>query len=199
MSNEYGAEYAGQQLARRNSPVRRFVKEAYLRSALREIDGPTVDFGCGAGQLLERLPAGSTGLEVNSVLVADMLARGLDARLYDALEDEFRLSCLVPGRYTTFVASHVLEHFEDAANVLKRLASACERLGIRRLIVIVPGWRGFLHDPTHRTFVDGAYVATHRLDTLVGFRLLRRRAFPVRYEPFGRLFTYNETVFVWAR
>lgn len=199
MAQEFDAHYAARQLARRASPLRRWAKAAYLSSTLREIDGATLDFGCGAGQLLERLPAGSTGLEVNPALVDDLRRRGMDVQLYDASSDNFSFSGLEPGRYRTFVASHVLEHFEDAATVFRRMAAGCERLGVDRLVLVLPGWKGFLSDDTHRTFVDAAYLTENDLLTLGSFRLVRRRSFPVDQEWFGRLFIYNETAFVWRR
>lgn len=199
MAQEFDAHYAARQLARRASPLRRWVKAAYLSSTLREIDGATLDFGCGAGQLLERLPEGSTGLEVNPVLVDDLRSRGMDVRLYDASSDNFSFFGLEAGRYRTFVASHVLEHFADAATVLRRIAAGCERLGVDRLVVVLPGWKGFLSDDTHRTFVDAAYVAKNGLLTLGSFRLAHRRSFPVDQEWAGRLFIYSETLFVWRR
>lgn len=199
MTQEFDADYAARQLARRSSRLRRMVKAAYLASVLREVDGATLDFGCGAGQLLERLPPGSTGLEVNPMLVDDLRGRGLDVRLYDATSDGFSFSGLEPGRYQTLVASHVLEHFDDAGTALRRIAAGCERLGVHRLVLVLPGWRGFQTDVTHRTFVDAAYLATNSLGELGSYRLTLHRSFPVNRDWFGRLFVYNETVFVWRR
>lgn len=199
MVDEYGSDYAARQLERRASRLRRLIKAAYLASTLKEVDGPTLDFGCGAGQLLERLPPGSTGLEINALLVSELQRRGLDARLYDAGGDDFALSSIEPGRYRTFVASHVLEHFVDAAQALRRIAVASERLRLSRLVLVVPGWKGYQSDNTHKTFVDAAYLERNQLLTLGPFRLAVSRSFPINREWFGRFFVYNETVFVWDR
>ena len=67
--SEFGSAYANEQLRRSRHPLRRLIKKFYLDRVLRELRGPTIDFGCGAGQLLARLPADSVGLEVNPHLV----------------------------------------------------------------------------------------------------------------------------------
>ena len=66
----FDAGYAGEQLRRSKQPLRKVVKGFYLRSVLSLLNGPTIDYGCGAGQLLALLPAGSLGLEVNPHLIA---------------------------------------------------------------------------------------------------------------------------------
>jgi hypothetical protein len=138
------------------------------------------------------------GLEVNPALVSDLQARGLDVRPYDGLEDDFRLSGLTPGRYRTLLASHVIEHFDCAGDVLRRIARSCERLGIARIVLVLPGWRGFLTDSTHKTFVDQAYLKSNGLHHLGGFELIRFRCYPLPWEGSGRIFVYNECIFVWA-
>lgn len=199
MTEGFDGSYAARQLARRSSVFRRAVKAAYLASTLREVEGASLDFGCGAGQLLERLPSGSTGLEANPVLVEDLSRRGLDVRLYDGLADGFRFSGVEAGRYRTFIASHVLEHFGDADEALRLMASGCQRLGVGRLVVVLPGLRGYRHDATHRTFVDAAYLQARGLASIGPYRMVRSRSFPVDRAWFGRLFVYNESIFVWQR
>lgn len=199
MTGEFDQAYASTQIARSQSWFRRVIKSAYLNSALREIVGPTVDLGCGAGQLLERLPGGSLGLELNSALVATLKAKGSNIAHYDALADNFSLGPVAPNRFQTLIASHVIEHFDDAVGALKKLAASAQRLGIIRIVCIVPGWNGYQSDATHRSFVDPAYIQTNGLQQLGAFALLRTRFFPVDAESFGRIFIYNECVLVWQR
>ena len=200
MTNEFDEAYASAQIARSQSGLRRFVKSAYLNSALREISGRTVDLGCGAGQLLARLPAGSLGLELNPVLVQTLKAQGSNVEQYDALVDDFALGPVTSQKFQTLIASHVIEHFDDAAAVLKKMATSALRLGITRIVCIVPGWKGFKSDGTHRSFVDPAYIRAHGLQELGSFRMADSpRFFPVNAEAFGRIFIYNECVLVWQR
>ena len=48
-----------------------------LAFARQLADGPTLDYGCGAGELLELLPAGSEGAEVNREAVEYCRSKGL--------------------------------------------------------------------------------------------------------------------------
>lgn len=188
----FSEAYADEQLRRSRHPLRRFIKGFYLRSVLPHVEGPTIDFGCGAGQLLERLPAGSTGLELNPFLIRQLSAQGLDARPSTADEVAFDLRSLQPGCYRTLVISHVLEHLPDPTAMFGRLLRACRRLGVRRVIVIVPGAKGYASDATHRCFIDWAYAASHGWRQLEGFQLTARRFFPWPRERGGDWFVYNE-------
>ena len=69
--------------------------------------------------------------------------------------------------------SHVLEHFADAAVVISALLRSCERLGIERVVVVVPGLRGYRSDATHKTFIDLAYIDRNRLRRVGAFRLAK--------------------------
>jgi len=199
MSAAFDERYAAEQLRRSRHPLRRLIKNLYLRNILRYVDGPTIDFGCGAGQLLARLPAGSIGLEVNPALVRELQAAGLNVARYNTAEDGFQLAGLSAGRYSTFVMAHVLEHFDEAAGVLRRLLRSCGRLGVRRFILVVPGRKGYLSDATHRTFVDRAYLERERLLRCEGFSLTLARHFPVDCEALGSYFIYHELIAVFQR
>ncbi|WP_422013824.1 class I SAM-dependent methyltransferase [Roseateles sp.] len=196
-SEGFGEVYAEEQLRRSRHPLRRFIKGFYLRSVLEHVQGPTIDFGCGAGQLLERLPPGSTGLELNPFLIRNLTGRGLDARASTADEAAFDLQSLEPGRYRTLVISHVLEHLPDPTAMFGRLLRACRRLGLQRVIVIVPGAKGYASDATHRCFIDWNYAQSHGWQQLEGFQLSRRRFFPWPQETGGNWFVYNEMQMVF--
>ena len=126
----FDRDYAARQFRRRRNPLRRAIKYFYLRNMLREVRGRTVDLGFGAGQLLERLPAGSIGLEVNPHLVDDARRAGLNAVLYDSNAEQPLIGVIPAGAYSTLVMAHVLEHFEHAAGFLRRLLRSCAALGI---------------------------------------------------------------------
>ena len=61
----FSKEYATKQLLRANHHLRRLIKYLYLNNILREATGSTIDFGCGAGQLLTYIPNNSIDLETN--------------------------------------------------------------------------------------------------------------------------------------
>lgn len=189
---EYDPAYAERQLKRSQNPLRRLVKGLYLRNLLKDIVGPTVDFGCGAGQLLERLPDGSIGLEVNETLVSSLQKKGLDARIYNPENDRLLFKDLPEGQFTTLVMSHVLEHFDDAADGLGRVLDSSQRLGIKRVIIVVPGKKGYSFDDTHRTFVDRTYLEQTNIMKHAGFMASSFTHFPINQEFIGTYFTFHE-------
>jgi SAM-dependent methyltransferase len=199
MGSEFDAGYAKEQLRRSRHPLRRLIKRFYIRNILREVTGPSIDFGCGAGQLLSQLPAGSIGLEVNPFWVEALREKGLEVMHYDADRDRFSLGGLSQKRYSTFIMAHVLEHFSDAATVLRTLLRSCRRLAVERFILVVPGWKGYLSDPTHKTFVDRAYLEREALLLCEGYRLKHMRYFPINQETLGRYFVFHELIAVLHR
>ena len=193
----FDRDYAARQLRRRRNPLRRAIKHFYLQNMLREVSGPAVDLGFGAGQLLERLPPGSIGLEVNPHLVDDARRAGLNAVLYDSEAEQPLIGVVAPNTYSTLVMAHVLEHFENAEAFLRRLLRSCAALGIRRVVLVVPGAKGYQFDSTHRTFVDLRYLTEHDLLSCEGFMLGTHRYFPGNREWIGRYYTFHEFMFVY--
>lgn len=189
--SDYDARYTHYQLDR--SPLRKLVRGIYLRSAARQLSGPTVDFGCGIGELLSRLPAGSVGLEINPASVDYCRSRGLDARLHDAAADDWALSLLEDrGDLQSLVVSHVLEHLDDPALKLRQLLKGCRRIGISKVLVIVPGRRGFALDATHRSFVDLDMLKSPAIVADTGFSLAHARYFPGNLRFIGNGFAHHE-------
>lgn len=198
-NSEFGAAYAAKQLARRGSFLRRAVRRFYLSNVMKSVDGPAVDVGCGAGQLLERMPPGSLGLEVNPILVHELARMGMNVRLARADLRCIDLTCVEPGRYRTLVLSHVLEHFEAADVVLSKLFADAAALGIERVILVVPGAAGYRSDPTHRTFVNLRFLKEQGLLGGRGFCLRESSYFPGNLEWFGHFFIYHELTLVFDR
>ncbi len=197
--NEYDAAYAERQLLRSRNPLRRFVKNFYLANILNDIEGSTIDFGCGAGQLLARLPPDSLGLEVNLHLVRALTAAGMNVEHYDPSADGLTFSQLPEKKFKTFVMSHVLEHFEDAENGLKQILASCLRLGVQKVIVVVPGQKGYLFDHTHRTFVTKNYIKDRGLIETTGYQVRSFTYFPVNMETMGNLFIFHEMKIVYEK
>ncbi len=141
------------------SVFRKAVRRLYLSSAARKLQGPTLDFGCGIGELLSRLPAGSLGLEYNQDTVEYCRTGGLNVEWYDGFEDGWTLSCMKQdARFASMVLSHVLEHFDRPAEILRLLLEAASGLGVERVLIIVPGPAGYRSDATHRTYIDKDFL-----------------------------------------
>ena len=196
---EFDRHYAAEQLRRSRHPLRSLIKGFYLRNMVRDVRGPTIDFGCGAGQLLARLPAGSVGLEVNPHLIQALRSAGLTVHQAHATMRDFELMDLAPGRFRTLVIAHVLEHLPDPAEALRILFAACQRIGVERMVVVVPGARGFASDRTHKTFIDRAYVSGKLPVESAGFRRTSLSYFPLSWEWVGRYFVFHEMKIVFDR
>jgi hypothetical protein len=160
-----------------------------------------MDFGCGAGLLMARLPQGSIGLEINEASVRYCRDAGLDVRLYDPAADNytFKTLNLEDGKYGTLVMSHVLEHLEDPNGTFRRILSSCNALGIQRIILVVPGLKGFRSDGTHRTFIDEKYLTEHSLREVATYRVTKKEYFPLPCSWAGRHFTHNELRVIYDR
>ncbi|HUI90815.1 MAG TPA: class I SAM-dependent methyltransferase [Chitinivibrionales bacterium] len=190
-SSDYGDSYAQYQLKPRGA-LRAIVRQCYLHRLLSEVEGPALDVGCGTGELLSRLADGSLGLEVNEAAVAHCQKIGLPVRLYDPDIDKYSFRSLHPGRFRTCVLSHVLEHMPDPAAALREIFSSCARLAIRRIVVVVPGRKGFAFDASHRIFVTEAYLKSNGLWPPDRFRVAKRYFFPGNFSWLGRFFTHHE-------
>lgn len=178
---------------RNRSLLRKLVRRIYLRSAAAQLHGPTLDFGCGIGELLRRLPAGSRGLEYNEATVDFCRSAGLAVDAYDGFRDDWALGALPVGsRFQSMVISHVLEHLEHPVDVLRKLMLAARTRGVERVLLIVPGKAGFRIDDTHRTFVDMALLSSPSIAAGTGFLLARARYFPGNLRKLGDWFPHHE-------
>ena len=229
--DEYGQEYTDYQAGR--SRLRKVLRRPWLRAAAGFVEGPSIDLGCGVGELLERLPAGSMGLEINKASVDHCRAKGLDVTYYDGWADDWRLTvvrdaasgragALAPGTslddpdpdsdshpdsdpdpadsdgsrgnggFDTLIMSHVLEHLDDPVDVLHRLLEAAGPLGLRQVLIIVPGPAGFRSQESHRTFVDRDMLSDATVTSGTGFALASASYFPGNLRRIGDLFLYHE-------
>jgi len=198
-AQEFGQEYATEQLRRSRHPLRRLLKGFYLRHLLSNVHGPCIDFGCGAGQLLARLPPGSVGLEVNPHLLHALRAAGMQVREARADIHDFKLTGFPRDTYRTLVIAHVLEHLPDPAAALRILLAACRKLGVGRVIVVVPGAKGYAADRTHKTLIDRAWLEAQVPVQDEGFVRRPPTYFPGRWEWIGRYFVFHEMHVVFDR
>lgn len=196
MTAEYDASYTSRQTNR--SWLRKRIRRAYLAKAAGLVRGPTLDFGCGVGELLKVLPPGSAGLEYNRSTVEHCRRSGLPVEWYDGFDDDWGLRTPIPGSgFESMVISHVLEHLDEPLDVFVKLLRSARRLGIRLVLVIVPGPAGFKIDPTHRTFVDKELLSSQRVEHETGFRAVHSGYFPLDVKAIGNWFPYHELQVVY--
>ena len=186
----YNEKYTKYQTTR--GTFRGWIRSLYMKKAARLVVGPTLDFGCGVGDLLGRLPDGSCGLEYNPHTVEHARLRGLDVTLYDGYSDEWQLSALsLDKKFNTFVISHVLEHFENPFDIFNKLIKAAEKRGVKRLVIIVPGLAGFKIDSSHRKFIEPADFRKF-FNSLPDWEIESMRYYPFNFKKASELFPHNE-------
>ena len=197
MSVAFDAVYLERQVKR--SGLRRLVRQFYLRRHRRLCSGPTLDFGCGAGDLLAMLPQGSAGFEINPHAVAHARAHGLEIVSFGADADAPDLPGIAPGRFETLFCGHVLEHLDDPGVTARRLLDAAHARRIARIVFVVPGHRGFQHDATHCQFVTRARFEREGLIDPPGWRLREVSYFPGNARWLGDYLTHHELTIVHER
>jgi len=179
--------------------IRERIRQIYLYHYKYYLKGLTIDFGCGAGGLLKLLSLGSLGLEVNPVAVKNCIKNNLNVELYLPEKDNYTFKNIKKDVYENFSMCHVLEHIEDTGIVLRKIFNACQRMGIEKIVIVVPGHKGFLSDRTHRTFINLGYLESHNLTELFGFKLCHVEYFPINIKIAGNWLTHNESIFIYER
>jgi len=198
-NQQYDDAYFSRQLKVRNNRLRRFIRGFYLRKIAGLTRGKSLDFGCGTGALLEKLEPGSIGIEVNQNAVNYCRQQKLDVRNLDFLGDQRVFDFLDEQNIRTIVINHVLEHFDEPEDVLKKLMQTASDNHVERLVIIVPGLAGFKSDRTHRTFIQKDFIQKHDLNGFAGFTLSRNYFFPINMQWFGNIFLYQELHMVLDR
>lgn len=122
----------------------------------RHLSGRVLDVGCGIGDFLAYRP-GTLGVDVNPHAVAWCQRQGLDARLMEVDALPFP-----DGGFDGVVLDNVLEHLADPARLLAEIHRVLAPGG--RLLIGVPGERGYACDPDHKKYYDeqGLLAATQR-------------------------------------
>lgn len=181
------------------SSLRKKVRTVYLNDIRKYCIGKTIDFGCGVGELLKILPEGSVGFEVNKVVVDFCKKNGLNVNLYIPGEDDYNFRMIGQGQYETFTMNHVLEHLEQSSNVITKIFESCHRIGIIRIVLTVPGHKGYKSDKTHETFINMDYLSRTGIPDNKFYQLKVHKYFPVNSESFSKVFTHNELRLVFDK
>ncbi len=198
-TDEYDEEY-----------IKRYTSRPWYRKKLRKIElfpaiwfskGKTIDFGCGTGDLLDILPKGSVGLDINPHAIDYCHKQKLDARLYDAYSDDFHLTPLREqgASFSSMAMCHLLEHLPNVTSLMPKLFESAKALGVSRIVITVPGLKGYNRDETHRTFVNPAYIKKNKLEKVAGFQLTTEHFHPFPFESAGKFLAENTYVMVYKK
>jgi SAM-dependent methyltransferase len=127
-------------------------RRLYLYPRLsRHLAGRTLDIGCGLGDFLRSRP-GSSGVDVNPRTVEFCRAQGLDARPMEPDVLPFEAAS-----FDSVLLDNVLEHIAAPAPLLAEIRRVLRPRG--RLLVGVPGRRGWQSDADHKVYYDEAGLA----------------------------------------
>jgi SAM-dependent methyltransferase len=158
-----------------------------------------VDFGCGIGALLERLPAASKcGIEVNELARREAMARGL--RVVESARD------LQSDSADVVISNHALEHTIAPLDELRELLRILRPSG--RLVIWLPidDWRTQRHpgtDPNHHLYTWTPQLLSNLLAE-AGFEVQHCRVVTHAWPPFTALLArlprpvFDVLAHVWA-
>ena len=179
-----GAHYAGDRGAEYLSYQRRFGELGAELNLFKFVDhvgrdDAVVDFGCGIGALLERLPAASkTGVEVNEPARLEAQARGL--RVVTSTTE------LEDGTADVVISNHALEHTLAPLDELRDLMRVLRPGGRVVLWLPVDDWRTQRRprpDPNHHLYTWTPLLLANLLEE-AGFAVEECRVVTHAWPPF---------------
>lgn len=140
-----------------------FYRKNWLYPQLsRRLVGRTLDLGCGIGDMLA-YRGNTVGVDINPRTVAFCNARGVEAHLMGSNTLPFPA-----GELDSVLMDNVLEHLAEPEPLLAEVHRVLAAKG--RLLIGVPGSRGWDSDPDHEVRYDeGSLVDAGQR---VGFRHL---------------------------
>jgi SAM-dependent methyltransferase len=115
-------------------------------SVCKHLNGHVLDIGCGIGDFL-KFRANTVGVDINEETVRHCCELGLDARVMNENILPFESK-----KFDAIVLDNVLEHIIDPTLLLIEISRVLKQKG--KLLVGVPGVKGFKRDPDHKIFYD---------------------------------------------
>jgi len=115
---------------------------------VRHLSGRVLDVGCGIGDFLAYRP-GTVGVDINPHAVEWCRQQGFDSRVMEPDRLPFE-----DGGFDAVVLDNVLEHLAEPGPLLAEIRRVLVPGG--RLLVGVPGARGYAADPDHKVFYGEA-------------------------------------------
>ena len=112
----------------------------------KNLIGLTLDFGCGIGDFL-RYRTNTVGVDINPLLVRDLVEQDIECSLINKNKIPFE-----NDYFESILLDNVLEHLERPDAILSEITRVLKDNG--RLVVGVPGQKGFLSDDDHKIFYD---------------------------------------------
>lgn len=137
------------QYLRRRSLLGVIYRKYWLYPQLsRRLNGRTLDLGCGIGDMLA-FRSNTVGVDINPYTVAFCKARGTEAYLMASDSLPFNAS-----EFSSVLMDNVLEHLVEPVPLLTEVKRVLSARG--RLLIGVPGLKGFNSDPDHKIQYDNS-------------------------------------------
>lgn len=151
----------------------------------------TLDFGCGIGDFL-KFRGNTVGVDINPYNVAHCIESGHLSKLLNTTDLPFAVES-----FDTVLMDNVIEHIDNPTPILIECIRVLKRRG--RIIIGVPGQKGFLSDADHVQFYDEASLK--QLLVPHGFALTRSFSTPffVRSTKLGNIFTRYCEYYIFDR
>lgn len=177
------------------SSVRAYIRRKfYLGNILKFVKGKTIDFGCGVGEVLKFLPAGSLGLDPDKTSVKYCQSKKLNVKFYDPIKDKYNFTIIKKQKFQTLLMNHVLEHLESPKESLVKILKATGKLNITRVIIAVPCYKGFNADETHVEYINSYFF--EKIKT-ADYKIIHQKYYPINNKIVGNFFRYQELVVVY--
>ena len=158
------------------------MRRLFLLPIKRYFHGKVLDMGAGIGEFLDCYP-NSIGIDRDYAMVSYCHAKG--ARCIQA--DAYLLP-FIHDAFDGILLNNILEHLERPDDAFSEIRRILKENG--RLMIELPGQKGFHHDKTHVRFWGRNDIVNFL--KLQGFRDISTHYFPVPCRKAGDVFTHNK-------
>ena len=107
------------------------------------ITNTALDYGCGTNGL-NSLRNDIIGVDINKEIIKYCISKGRKAIL---INDKIPFK---DNSFQTIIMDNVLEHIANPDSTISELKRVLNKNG--KIIIGLPGYKGFLHDPDHKRF-----------------------------------------------
>jgi SAM-dependent methyltransferase len=179
-------------LISRNSLRAYIRRNFYLKNILRFVEGKTIDFGCGVGEVLKYLPSGSIGLDPDKTSIKYCQNKNLNVKFYDLNKEKYGLNSLKNQEFDTLLMNHVLEHIDSPKEIMSKILREAKKLNLSRVVVAVPCKKGFKADETHIEYIDNDFF--EKEIKTADYRIIHKKYYPINNKIAGNIFRHQELV-----
>ncbi len=164
------------------TPATLLLRKFFLRPVVNYFSGRVLDIGSGIGEFLE-LYSDSVGIDMNRGAVSFCNSKGLTCVAADVYNLPFD-----KDSFNGILLNNILEHLEKPENAFMEIKRVLKNRG--KLLVELPGKKGFYYDRTHVKFWDREEIASFLRQC--GFKDIGANYFPIPFGFAGDIFTHNK-------